>query len=110
MGPMEEWNRDALVSLQEQLKLNVIMSTGLINKLQKAAGGFMNQAEAQAVKSKPNNAEQMGELIQILVGKRNADFKIFCTMLRQSNYGLWSDELVRKAREFSGEPGMQILE
>ena len=109
MGPMEEWNREALISLQEQLKLKVIMNTGLINKLQKAAGGFMNQAEAQAVESKPNNAEQMGELIRILLGKRNADFKIFCTMLHQSNYCLWSEELERKAREFSVQPGMQVL-
>ena len=109
MGPMEEWNRHALISLQKQLKLNVIMNTGLINMLQKAAGGFMNQAEAQAVESKPNNAEQMGELTRILLGKRNADFKTFCTMLRQSNNDLWAEELERKAREFSGEPGMQVL-
>ena len=61
----------------DQLKRYVIMNTGLINKLQKAAGGFMNQAEAEAVESKSNNAEQMGELIRILLGKRNADFKIF---------------------------------
>ena len=109
MGPMEEWNRDTSVSLQEQLKLYVIMNTGLINKLQKAAGGFMNRAEAQAVESKPNNAEQMGEIIRILLRKRNEDFKIFCKMLQQSNYGLWSEQLERKAREISGEPGTQVL-
>ena len=85
------------------------MNTGLIDMLQKAAGGFMSQAEAQAVESKPNNAEQMGELIRILLGKRNAVFKTFCTMLRQSNNGLWAEELERKAREISREPGMQVL-
>ena len=105
MGPMEEWNRKALISLQENLKLYVIMNTGLTDKLQKAAGGFMNQAEAQTVDSKPNNAEQMGELIRILLGKRNADFKIFCTMLRKSNYDSWAAELESKAREFREEPG-----
>ena len=109
MGPMEEWNRSALISLQEDLKLYVIVNTGLINKLQKAAGGFMSQAEAQAVESKPNNAEQMGELIRILLGKRNADFKIFYTMLQQSNYGVWAEQLERRAREFSRESGMQVL-
>ena len=109
MEPMEEWNREALISLQEQLKLNVMVNTVLINKLQKAAGGFMNEAEAQTVESKPNNAEQMGEIIRILLGKRNADFKIFSTMLQQSNYGLWSEQLERKAREISGEPGTQVL-
>ena len=101
---MEEWNRDALVSLQEKLKLNVRIQPGLVNKLQKAAGGFMSDAEAQSVMSKQSNAEQMGELIQILLGKSNRDFKIFCEMLRQSNYDLWANELGKKAREFKGKP------
>ena len=108
-GPMEEWNRDALVSLQGELKENVIVNNGLNNKLQRAAGGFMARAEAQAVESKPSNAEQMGELIRILLGKRNADFRTFCRMLRQTNYGLWADELERKASEFRGEPGTHVL-
>ena len=108
-GPMEKWNRDALVSLQGELKLNVMIKTGLVNKLQKAAGGFMSDAEAQAVMSKPSNAEQMGELIQILLGKTNQDFKVFCRMLRQSDYHVWANELEKKAREFKGEPGTLIL-
>ena len=106
---MEEWNKDALVSLQGELKENVIVNNGLNNKLQRAAGGFMARAEAQAVESKPSNAEQMGELIRILLGKRNADFRTFCRMLRQSNNGLWADELERKASEFRGEPGTHLL-
>ena len=44
--------------------------------------------EALAVESKPSSAEQMGELIQILLKKGKADFRIFCTMLRQSNYSV----------------------
>ena len=108
-GPMEEWNKDALVSLQGELKLNVIMNTGLTDKLQKAAGGFMARGEAQAVESKPSNAEQMGELIRILLGKGNADFRTFCRMLRQTNNGLWAAALERKASEFRGEPGTHML-
>ena len=108
-GPMKEWNKDALVSLQGKLKLNIMVNMGLIDKLQRAAGGFMDQAEAQAVESKPSNAEQMGELIRILLGKRNADFRTFCTMLRETNNGLWADELERKASEFRGEPGTHVL-
>ena len=109
MGPMEEWNRNALISLQEDLKLHVIMNTGLINRLQRAAGGFMDRVEAQAVESKPSNAEQMGELIRILLVKRNADFKIFCTMLRQTGNSVWAAELERKASEFRGESGIHVL-
>ena len=86
------------------------MDTGLINKLQIEAGGFMSQAEAQAVESKPNNTGQMGELIRILLGKRNADFKIFCTMLQQSNNGVWATELERRATEFKEKPGTCMFE
>ena len=106
---MEEWNRSALVSLQEKLKLNVRIKLGLMDKLPRAAGGFMSEAEAQEVESKQNNAEQMGELIKILLGKRNKDFKIFCSKLEESNYELWANELKREARKFKGEPGTHIL-
>ena len=106
---MVEWNRNALVSLREKLKLNVLMKTSLNDKLQKPAGGFMSQAEAQAVQSKPSNAEQMGELIEVLLGKRNADFKIFCSMLRQSNYSMWADELEKKAKKLRGEAGIDMI-
>ena len=89
--------------------MNVTMKNGL-NKVQKAPGGFMSQGEALAVESKPSNAEQMGELIWILLGKGNADFRTFCTMLHQSNYSVWADELERKAREFRREQGAHVLE
>ena len=105
-SPMSEWNKDALISLLGKLKLNVIVKTGLSDMLQKAAGGFMNGAEAQAVESKPSNAEQMGEVIHILLGKRDKDFKTFCDMLRQCNYGLWANELEKKAREFKAPSGI----
>ena len=109
MGPMEEWNTNALVSLQGELKLKVITNTGLMDKLETAAGGFMNQAEAQTVTSKPNDAEKIGEIIRILRGKRNKDFKTFCTMLRQTGNSVWAAELERKASEFRGEPGTHVL-
>ena len=97
--PMNEGNRDALLALTGQLKLNVIVNIGLIDKLPRAAGGFMSLMEAQAVQSKPDNAQQMGELIKILLGKTNADFGTFCKMLRLSNYGVWATALEKKARE-----------
>ena len=89
--------------------MNVIMKNGLNNKLQTASGGFMSREEALAVESKASNVEQMGELIQNLRRKGNADFRIFCTMLRESKYSVWADELERKAREFRGETGAHVL-
>ena len=61
----------------------------------------------QTIVGKPDNAEQMGELIQILLGQRNADFKIFCRMLRQSNNALWANELERTAKQFREQSGRQ---
>ena len=105
---MAEWNKDALTAKLGDLKLCVIIKNGLVDNLQKAAGGFMNGAEAHAVESKNDNAEQMGELVRILRGKKNKDFRIFCTMLRNSNYDTWAEQLELKAREFKGEPGTHV--
>ena len=102
-GPMSPWNDDALVSLKERLKLNVSMNTGLSDRLEKAAGGFMSRPEAQMVRGLPNNIEQMGNVIEILRGKTNEDFASFCTMLRETNNVVWADELEKEAERFRGE-------
>ena len=98
--PMSQWNKAALDSLQGDLKLRVKMSTGLSNKLQKAAGGFMSAIEEQLVKEQHGDSKQMSKLIDILKGKQDKDFILFLRMLRRANYGVWADELVRKAIEF----------
>ena len=97
---MKQCNKDALVAMTARLKESVIMSHGLSDTLDFAAGGFMAREEALAVLGKQTNAEQMGELIHILLGKRDADFGIFCNMLRISSNGVWADQLEGKAREF----------
>ena len=101
--PMSPWNIDALVSLQGDLKLKVLMSTGLSDKLQKVAGGFMNEAEEQQVRKQHGDDEQMGKLIEILKGKQDEDFITFLEMLRGANYGVWAKKLERKAKEFKKE-------
>lgn len=61
--PMRPWNRDALVSLREKLQLNVLMETGLGDRL--VEGGFKSRVEAIVVREQPGNAQQMGKLIDI---------------------------------------------
>ena len=102
---MSPWNRDALVFLQEKLQLRVLMDSGLGNKLQKAAGGFMNEFEAQTVREQPGNIKQMNKVIDILRGKGNEDFDTFLQMLRRTNNGVWADELKRKAEELKRDKG-----
>ena len=97
---MKKWSIDALNALKADFKLKINMNHGLSDKLEIAAGGFMTAREAQAVLSRPSNAEQMEELLRILCGKREADFTTFCKMLRKSNNSVWADTLEGKAREF----------
>ena len=43
---MEEWNRAALVSLQGELKRKVMLKIGLVDRLHKVAGEFIDEREA----------------------------------------------------------------
>ena len=97
---MSPWNDDALVSLRDRLKLNVSMNTGLSDRLEKAAGGFMSGREAQMVRELSSNMEQIENVIEILRGKTNDDFAAFCTMLRETSHVVWADELEKEAERF----------
>ena len=89
---MAEWHRAALVALQGTLKSNVKMIQ-LGDMLERPAGGFMDRAEALSVKTKTGDMEQMGELINILLGKEDMAFYTFCELLQRSNYEVWACEL-----------------
>ena len=100
---MTPWNRDALVSLRGDLKLHVLMEAGLGDKLEKAAGGFMDLFEARTVREQPGNIKQMDKVIEILLGKADEDFTTFLKMLQDSNNGVWAEELVKTAGQFKRE-------
>ena len=101
---MAEWNQAALVALQKSLKTNVTMIQ-LYDLLERPAGGFMDRAEVLSVKAKTGDMEQMGEVINILRGKEDAAFDIFCDLLRRSNYAAWAQELVSSADRLKTEQG-----
>ena len=107
--PMSPWNHQALVSLQADLKLHVLMETGLGDKLEKAAGGFMDKHEAERVRQERTNMERMDKLIKILLGKSNEDFATFLGMLRDTNNETWARQLEDRAEQFSQrEAGMCV--
>ena len=97
---MSAWNDDAIVSLREKLKLNIVLDMGLINKLAKVAGGFMSRYEDQMVRELSGNIERMDKVIDTLRGKGDDDFQTFCKILRESNNITWADELQRNAEWF----------
>ena len=104
---MSPWNHNALVSLRGDLKLHVLMEAGLGDKLEKAAGGFMNLFEAQTVREQPGNIKQMDKVIEILLRKADEDFTAFLKMLRDTNNGVWAEGLEKKAEQFK-EEGMCV--
>ena len=105
---MSKWNVDALVALKGKLKLNVKM-IALANILEIPAGGFMSRAEAQSVRAKTGDDQQMELVIEILLGKGDKEFATFCQMLRQSNYQVWGRELALEAEKFKTSDGMKHL-
>ena len=107
-GPMSKWNVDALVALKGKLKLNVKM-IALANILETPAGGFMSRTEAQSVRAKTGDDQQMELVIEILLGKSNKEFATFCQMLQKSNYQVWARELEVEAEKFKISDGMKHL-
>ena len=100
---MSPWNHSALVSLRGDLKLRVLMEAGLGDKLENAAGGFMTEFEAQTVREQPGNIKQIDKVIEILLGKADEDFTTFLKVLRDTNNGVWAEELVKTAEQFKRE-------
>ena len=106
---MKDWQINALDRLKAKLKERVIIKNGLNDKLSQAADGFMTPAEVSSAVSKPNNAEQMEELIRILRGKSSKDFSTFCSILRQVGYSHWASELEREGRKFKRKAHTHVL-
>lgn len=91
---MSDYNSDALIALRSELQTKVVMMPHLIDMLQKPAGGFMTTAEELRVR---NDANQMGRLIEILLGKGDKEFDTFCDMLEKSNHAPWAHKLKQQA-------------
>ena len=66
----------------------------------------MDRAEALRVKAKTGDAEQIGEVIDILRGKEDEAFYKFCDLLQRSNYSVWARELESTAERLKTEQGM----
>ena len=93
---MSEWNAGALIKLKGKLKLNVKM-TELADILETQAGGFMSRTEAQSVRAKIGEEQQIEEVISILLGKGDTEFATFCQMLQKCNYAVWAHKLESEA-------------
>ena len=98
---MSDYNVKALTALRAELKTKIVMGTHLNDMLEKEAEGFMTRQEAQSVRS--DDKSQMGLLIDILLGKGDEEFRIFCEMLRKSNHLGWAETLKQEAESFKSK-------
>ena len=105
--PMREWNRDALICLKGDLKLNVkVKESGMLDMLEIPTPlGFLNRAEMQAVEAMTSNGDKMDKVIEILLGKEDEYFAKFCDILARSNNEVWANSLWTKAEEFQRRSG-----
>ena len=101
-APMSKWNKDALVSLERDLKIYLSIEE-LPDLLERPAGGFMTEAEKMSVCEQPSRRDKVGRIISLLRGKGDQDFDIFIKLLRESGNEVWAGQLEEKARFFRRE-------
>ena len=97
--PMSKWNKDALISLERDLKINVNPDE-LIDLLERPAGGFMTEGERMSVCEEPRRSHKVGRIIAVLRGKGDREFDIFLKLLRNSGNEAWAGRLEEEARRF----------
>ena len=115
-GPMRQWNQDALTSLKEDLMVNVnVKDSGMINYLTKVPTispgkpsiGILSRRETMVVQAMVG-MDQMGKIIDMLLGKEDEAFHNFCTILEQCDYEVWSERLNERARAFKKATGIHF--
>lgn len=109
---MDTWKKNALVSLESDLKVNLSVA-GLFSRLERPAGGFMTEDERKSVEAVQGTSNQVGKIIGILRGKDNKDFEAFQKVLRQSGNEVWEkridEEVVHQFEEYDKAKGVQNL-
>ena len=96
---MSKWNKDALISLERDLKVNLNLED-LPDLLERPAGGFMTEAEKMSVCEQPNRRDKVGHIVTLLRGKGDQDFEIFIKLLRQSGNEVWAGQMEERAWKF----------
>ena len=102
VAPMSKWNKDALICLERDLKVNLSLEE-LMDLLERPAGGFMTEAEKMSVCEEVKQRDKVGRIISLLRGKGDRDFDSFLKLLRESGNEVWSGQLEEKAGQLRRE-------
>ena len=94
LATMSPWNKEALISMKEELGKVHMEDAGMIMKLEKSIVcspanptlGFLSHVQLQVVKSKKIPTRQMSKVIDFLLEMEDKYFEYFCKILEQSNF------------------------
>lgn len=105
--------RAALEILGPGLRVGVKVSqTGLADRLDRAAGGFMAPWEVAHVKEQMCDYDQMDEILDVLLRKKDdVDFRIFAGLLDECHASCWAQALRTTAEEMGaggGDPAAAV--
>ena len=105
--PMSWWKEDALISLEEDLKLNINL-VDLMGHLQQPAGGFMTEDEKMSVCEQPDQREKVGCIINLLRTKSDREFDIFTESLKKTGHKVWAEQLESTAERLKDQEVKQL--
>ncbi|MCY4471216.1 MAG: hypothetical protein OXC07_00085 [Kistimonas sp.] len=109
-GTMSEVNKAALRAVEAGLKANVRLDSGLMDRINQDAGGFLNSFEELSVREEVTDTRKREKLLSILRDKGDSEFRIFVELLRESGNLCWAMELEKRVRQFAAtmaEPAEQ---
>lgn len=83
-----------------------IVANNLLRELHCGVGGFLTEEECASIADQSDNAEQVDELMKILLTKKDEDFESFCNVLEKHGYRWWSDRLKEAAGKMAKNSGL----
>ena len=98
---MDNWKRDALLHLKQELRANLNLDD-LLCRLEVPASGFMTHAERLSVEVM-GGRDQVSKIVEILRWKSNDEFDTFLRILRESGNDLWASRIEESAQQFEQE-------
>ena len=100
-----DFPRESALRRQHLALRRSISVISLLRYLRCSEGGFLTEEEYASITDQSDNAEQVDELIKVLLTKKDKDFEWFCDILKKHSYKWWSEKL----KEAAGEPAKNTI-
>lgn len=92
-----DFPRESALRGQHLAMRQSISVSNVLRDLRCGEGGFLTEEEYASITDQSDNAEQMDELMKVLLTKKDKDFESFCNLLEKHSYRWWSEKLKEAA-------------